>query len=137
MKPEIKSKILAECQKYPEVKLVYLFGSQVNGSPGPNSDYDIAIYIDHPDALVVDNVFLTLAARLPGVIGTPQVDLVPLHASPFRQPVLFHEIISRGEVLLEVEPFRVIVVSNILNAYYDYKLQKQKARDGYDGRFEV
>jgi predicted nucleotidyltransferase len=29
---------------YPNIHLVYLFGSQVTGNLGPMSDYDIAIY---------------------------------------------------------------------------------------------
>ena len=32
--------------KYKQVKLVYVFGSQANGSVGPMSDYDFAVYID-------------------------------------------------------------------------------------------
>jgi len=31
--------------KYPDLKLVYLFGSQVSGKTGPLSDYDFAFYI--------------------------------------------------------------------------------------------
>lgn len=33
-------------ENYPEIKLVYLFGSQAEGKTGPMSDYDFAIYFD-------------------------------------------------------------------------------------------
>ena len=36
-------------QSNSQIKLVYLFGSQVSGTTGPLSDYDFAFYIDEKD----------------------------------------------------------------------------------------
>ena len=33
-------------KSYPEIKLVYFFGSRAKGLEGPMSDYDFAVYFD-------------------------------------------------------------------------------------------
>ena len=40
----IKGKITPIFKDYPEIKLVYFFGSKARGEGGPLSDYDFAVY---------------------------------------------------------------------------------------------
>ena len=46
MNAQIKEKIKKCFKKYPEIKLGYYFGSQVEGRVKPLSDHDFAIYLD-------------------------------------------------------------------------------------------
>jgi len=45
----LEEKIVSVMSKYPEVKLMYLFGSRATGDVGPLSDYDVAVYMDEID----------------------------------------------------------------------------------------
>ncbi|PIT98570.1 MAG: hypothetical protein COT71_00125 [Candidatus Andersenbacteria bacterium CG10_big_fil_rev_8_21_14_0_10_54_11] len=40
-------------RQYPEVKLAYAFGSQTDGTAGPMSDYDFAVYLDTREASAI------------------------------------------------------------------------------------
>jgi predicted nucleotidyltransferase len=44
-------------KEFPEISLVYLFGSQVTGETGPMSDYDLAIVEDSQDRFAVQAAF--------------------------------------------------------------------------------
>ena len=45
---DLQESVRIYLQKQPEIVFAYLFGSYIKGSLGPDSDIDIAIYIDSP-----------------------------------------------------------------------------------------
>ncbi len=118
-------------QSHPEVKLVYLFGSQATGNTGPLSDYDFALYLDpemaEPD--MFDLKFI-IQDKLSRKLKTDKVDLIILNLT--RSPELKYNIIKDGRLIFQTEPYRVIVEPKILNIYFDfiYSLRKYNLTKG-------
>jgi predicted nucleotidyltransferase len=46
----LRKAIIDNLEHVPEVTLVYLFGSQVEGHVGPLSDYDLGVLVDRPES---------------------------------------------------------------------------------------
>lgn len=105
-------------EQHPEVKLVYLFGSRVEGTAGPLSDYDFAVYLDERDPLRMADIQLTLLGELQHRLGTNDVDVVILNLAG--SPELKYDAIANGKLIYECEPFRVLVEPRILNEYFDF-----------------
>ena len=83
----------------PEVRLAYLHGSRVKGSPRPGSDLDIAILVD--DRLAagpgeINRTIRRLAGRLSGEIPGEALDIVLLNTSP---ALLRHRVLRDGLLL--------------------------------------
>ncbi|MEK7562204.1 MAG: nucleotidyltransferase domain-containing protein [Patescibacteria group bacterium] len=105
-------------ERYPEVKLVYLFGSRATGKIGPLSDYDFAVYLDEKDAKKRLELRLKLIGEVTKVLKTDNVDLCILN--DIDEPEIKYSIITDGMLMLEVEPFKVLVEPRILNEYFDF-----------------
>lgn len=105
-------------EKYSEVKLAYLFGSRATGKIGPLSDYDFAIYLDEKDEKKRFDLQLKLAGDISIKLKSDNVDLVVLN--DVDAPELKYNIIKEGILLLEKEPFKVLVEPKILNEYFDF-----------------
>ena len=103
---------------FPEVKLAYFFGSRSRGMEGPLSDYDFAVYVDEQNALRVHDIRLSLMERICQVVGSDQVDVVMLDTAV--SPELKYHAIATGILLLEREPFKVLVEPRLLNEYFDH-----------------
>lgn len=114
---EIKS-LIPIFEKYPEVKLVYLFGSQANGKIGPLSDYDFAVYLDEKDSLKRFNLRLKLAGDISKKLKNNNIDLVVLN--DIAGPELKYNIIKDGILLFEKEPFKILVEPKIITEYIDF-----------------
>jgi predicted nucleotidyltransferase len=99
-----------------EVRLVYLFGSRVEDSAGPLSDYDFGILFDgekFSPSLVAE-----VAHALSKVLETDRVDVVPLNRAPIE---LGYTVISQGELIYESDTAtRVECEAYILGVYGDY-----------------
>jgi predicted nucleotidyltransferase len=96
------------------VILAYLFGSQANGTAGPQSDYDIALLVRQPS--------LTLQARLAHeigiILGTDRVDVVFLNRAPVE---LAYAVIVQGQLLYQRSVAeRVEFEAKVLSLYADY-----------------
>ena len=101
---------------FPEISLVYLFGSQVSGKVGPMSDYDLAILLDHPaDGEQTRTGFShTLAHHL----QTERVDVLILNRATIE---LAYHVIATGELLYQRElALRVEYEAGVLSRYCDY-----------------
>ncbi len=57
-------KLLSVFKLYPQVKLVYFFGSRVKDKSGPLSDYDFAVYLDEKDKKLRFDIKLSLMGKL-------------------------------------------------------------------------
>jgi len=104
--------------QYPEIKLVYLFGSRVMGEVGPISDYDFAIYLDTRDKKKIFDIKIELLNQLSLALKTDKVDLVVLNMT--ENPELKFNIIKEGKLIFEREPFKLLIEPKILNEYFDF-----------------
>lgn len=110
---------------YPEIKLVYFFGSRANKNAGPMSDYDFALYlhgIHNPR-----DIFLLkaeLQAKLTLILKTDNIDVVSLNNT--QNPALGYNIITTGKLIYEIKPYKIIAEPKILNKYFDNKLSLEK-----------
>lgn len=111
-------KLLPIFEDYPTVKLVYLFGSQATGKIGPLSDYDFAVYLDEKDSQKRFQTKLNIAGKLSSVLKTDAVDVVIINDTG--QPELKYNIINTGNLILEKEPFKVLIEPRIITEYIDF-----------------
>ncbi len=107
-------------EAYPEIKLVYHFGSRARGSESPLSDYDFAIYLDTEDKLRMYDIKLDVIVKLSKLLKTDNIDVVVLNLTD--NPDLKYMIISEGQLIYEQEPFKVLVEPKILNEYFDFHM---------------
>src|SRR3990172_6292102 len=111
-------------RSYPQIKLVYLFGSQAKGDTGPLSDYDFAIYFDDKDPKKMFNIKLELLDQLSRILMADKIDIIILNLS--KMPEFKFNVIKEGKLIYEEEQFRVMVEPKILNEYFDFKLLLSK-----------
>jgi predicted nucleotidyltransferase len=104
--------ILAE---FPEISLVYLFGSQVSGQTGPMSDYDVAILDDaEPESSIQTRFQHTLVKAL----HIERVDVIVLRRAPIE---LAYHVIADGKLLYQRDTLtRVEFEADVLGRYGDY-----------------
>ena len=115
---EIKEKITPIFKSYPEIKLVYFFGSMARGDSGPLSDYDFAVYADEKRKEKVFDLKFSLQDRISRALGTDKVDVVMLDIA--QSPELKFKSIKEGKLICETEPHKLIVEPKILNEYFDF-----------------
>ena len=122
---ELKDKLSIILASSEGVHLVYLFGSRVQGSPGPMSDYDLGLLVD--PAIDSPPVQARLAHELACALGTDRVDVVLLDRAPIE---LAYAIIAQGQVLFERDvATRVEYEAQVLSRYGDYLPVLRAQRD--------
>ena len=110
--------IIAIIKDYPEIKLVYFFGSKAEGKGGALSDFDFAFYIDEKDLKKLYEIKLSLIDRISILLKTDKVDVVILNL--IDGPEIKYNIIKNGKLIFECEPFKVLIEPKILNEYFDF-----------------
>ena len=116
--------LLSVFQLYPQVKLVYFFGSRARGKEGPMSDYDFAVYLDEKDAKKRFETKLSLMSKLSQRIGIDEIDVVVLNDT--ENPELKYSIIKEGKLIFDIEPYKVFVEPKIFNEYFDFMYSLRK-----------
>ena len=109
---------------YPEIKLVYLFGSRATGSEGRLSDYDCAIYLDTKDKTRMYEIKFDMIVSISRLLKTDRIDVGILNLTD--SPDLKYMIIKESCLIYEKEPFKVIVEPRILNEYFDFQKMLDK-----------
>ena len=104
--------------QYPEIGLVYLFGSRVRGDVGPLSDYDFAVYLENADKKRMFEIKFSLQAKLSRSLKTDNVDVVLLNIAG--SPESKYNIIKEGKIIFEKKESRITVEPKILNEYFDF-----------------
>jgi predicted nucleotidyltransferase len=104
--------------RYPEIKLVYFFGSRAKRSYGPLSDHDFAVYFGRITAARMFSIKLDLISQISRILKSDEVDIVILNLT--KSPELKYAILKEGILILEKEPFKVMVEPKILNEYFDF-----------------
>ncbi len=99
-----------------ELKLIYLFGSHVEGYIGPLSDYDFGVLLERKNG--TSEYRSLLYSAFAKKLGTDLIDVILLKDAPVE--LAFH-IISYGELLYEsnVES-RIEYESKVMGLYFDY-----------------
>jgi len=123
-----RSKKLTELRAFfagqKDVRLAYLFGSQVNGTAGPSSDYDIGVL---PSENVASRFRLELMWELSQLLGVENVDVVLMDRARVE---LVYCIIAQGQLLYEEDTcVRVDFEARLLSKSFDFlPVLKQRRR---------
>jgi len=123
---ETKERILPIFKDYPEIKLVYFFGSKSKGEGGPLSDYDFAVYTGEKEINKVFNLKFSLQDKIGRVLGTDKIDIVMLDITEGSE--IKYNIIKDGFLIYEVSPYKLLVEPRILNEYFDFYAMLKKHR---------
>lgn len=103
---------------YPEIKLVYLFGSKARNESGPLSDFDLAFYVDEKDTKKIFDLKFKLMDEISRKLKTDKIDVVMLNIT--ESPEIKYNIIKEGKLIYNKEPYKVLIEPRILNEYFDF-----------------
>lgn len=118
MKQEEMKKIKDVFRSYASIKLAYFFGSQVTGEAGPMSDFDFAFFADGIDKKQAFDLKLKLMDEIGLILKTEKIDVVCLNF--VESPELKYAVIKDGELILQQEPYKILVEPQIMNEYFDF-----------------
>lgn len=104
--------------RYPSIKLVYLFGSRATKKQGPLSDFDFAVYLAGKDRKKNIGMKAELTVKISEILKTDKIDIVLLNT--LKSPELKYNIIKEGKLIYEKQPFKVLIEPYILNQYFDF-----------------
>ncbi|HMO16592.1 MAG TPA: nucleotidyltransferase domain-containing protein [Oligoflexia bacterium] len=111
--------VLPVVKRHPAICLAYIFGSVATNSAGPLSDYDFAFYFDNKNTNIID-LHLRLISEISLTLQTDKVDCLVLNNENI-SPEIKYAVISQGILFHELEAYKIIVETKILNEYFDYK----------------
>lgn len=117
-------KIIKIFKKYPQIKLVYFFGSRAKNKAKETSDYDFAFYLEEENKKERFNLRIILIKELIDALSTNQIDVLILN--DLEMPELKFQIISKGKLIYEKEPYRVLIEPKIMTEYFDFSLSLSK-----------
>lgn len=103
-------------QTIPEVELVYLFGSQVDGTARVGSDIDLAF----KSRLKIDPVNCYRAAQKIAATVNRDVDLIDLDQAG---AILSKEVVMKGELLVGDELVADTYAVRVMREYQDHKMR--------------
>ena len=111
---KMSARFAGDCEA-PNIQLVYLFGSRVSGSVGPQSDFDFAVlFSNEPEAGRVS----ALKHRVSVLLVTDRIDLVVLNRAPIE---LRYNVVASGRILYQKS--RAVLIefeAQTLSFYFDY-----------------
>lgn len=108
----------------PDVKLIYLFGSQANGSAHQNSDIDIAILLGQKIAsLKRFDLQESLAIKI-----NKDIDLVDLLSA---STVMQNQVIQHGELIYGNEAIRCQFEMQVLSMYQHLNYERASILQDY------
>ncbi len=116
-------------RRYPQIQLIYLFGSQVRGDAGPLSDIDLATFID--DGIERGKPTIRLRSEIEHEIAialeTDRIDLVLLNEAPVE--LAFHAVADGIRLYERSVADRVEYEAYVMSRYGDYLPTLRKQRD--------
>ena len=108
-----------------EILEAYLFGSRARGGARPDSDIDVAVYVD--EACADDGHWgyqAELTTDLMAVLGTNEVDVVVLNKAPI---LLYHRVLRDGVRFLSRDLRATTTrAAQALSRYFDFLPQLDK-----------
>ncbi len=126
----LQRSVEAAVSAHAEIRLVYLFGSQIDGEIGPLSDVDLGVLLAH-DAPVA-RIRARLAHLLSGTLDRGRIDLIILNQAPIE---LAYAVIAQGRILYErARAERIEYEADVMSRYGDYlpflRAQRQDILEG-------
>ena len=123
---QLKNKLHPVLKTNEKIGIVYLYGSYASGQQNLASDIDLAIFFTEHDVVKRHDLLFKISSKISGALNTDKIDACSLN--DLEGIELRYQIITRGHILFEREPYRLIVEPNILNDYFDFKdlLRKYK-----------
>lgn len=118
------AKIKEAAAAFAQIKLFYIFGSRARREAGVLSDFDFAIYLDENDKIKMRDIQFELSAKIAQILKTDRVDIVVLNLT--NNPSLKYNIVKDGQLILEKEPYKIIIEPRILNEYFDFQMELKK-----------
>ncbi len=113
----LKQKLIDIFNSYPEISLVYLFGSYAINNTGPISDLDIAVLWSENEKTILLKT-LELGNKIADKLNDENIQIVPLN----NQALSFcFNVINTGICLYGKEETRIKFETSILNQYLDFK----------------
>ena len=106
-------------EEYPELGLVYLFGSKARNDDGDLSDYDFAIYCKNglnKKELVEKKI--DIFSELSKILQTDEIDISVLNL--IQSPEFKYNVITEGELIYQKEPYKIDFETEVLNRYFDF-----------------
>src|SRR3989344_2102184 len=103
---------------YPEIKLVYFFGSRAENKAGPLSDYDFAVYFAGADKERMFEIKFELQDKISLKLKNNNIDIVILNT--VEGPEMKYNVIKEGKLIFERRPFKILIEPKILNEYFDF-----------------
>lgn len=103
------------------IVFAYLFGSQVKGTAGERSDWDIAVYAADKTGETISATFpFYIEAEIAALLATNDVQVMVLNG--LESPLLGFEIIKDGILLVDKdEEKRIEFEARILGQYHDWQ----------------
>lgn len=115
-----------------QIVLAYLFGSQISGHVGPQSDIDIGVLVDWTRDVDPTELCARLTHEIVGILDTGPVDVILLNRAPIE---LAYSVIAQGCCLYSSHRIaRIDYEAYVLGRYGDYlpvlRAQRQQIIDG-------
>jgi len=104
----------------PEIKIVYLFGSQATGKTHKNSDFDFAVYLDPKKTKKSFDILITLSGKISYLLKKESVDVLILNTT--HNLILKNSVITQGIVLYEIPGFRLNFEISTIGEYRDFRI---------------
>jgi predicted nucleotidyltransferase len=118
-------------QKYPEIKLGYLYGSYINGNVTPFSDIDIGIVLDpsfQPDSLYI----IRISSELEDCFLIDSKIILDLRVLNDLPPIFLNKAVRKGKIIFESDKhFRSEFELYVLHAYMDFRPYFNQSKQKY------
>jgi len=136
-KTQIQEKISECLEPRKEVRFTYLFGSRVEGVSGPESDLDLAVYLDKEDISQTNPLYETrLSLEIEEAIGNIlEVDILELNRASL---ILKYQVTSKGKLVFarneeEARDFEAL----IRKKYFDFYPKRREYNEQRLKRYGV
>ena len=118
-------RLMRALEPRPEIEEAYLFGSHARGDEHPQSDVDVAVYVDEARAAAGPFGYQAdLTTHLMDALGTNAVDVVVLNKAPI---LLYHRVLRDGVRLLSRNLQATTTRAGLaLSRYFDFLPQMEK-----------
>ena len=112
----LQAELSAIFGKVPQIALAYLFGSRVEGTIGPKSDYDFGFLCEPIEDKI--QIRTQLSIELAQQLHTKDIDLIILNDTPVE---LAFSIVANGLLIYENNTaVRVEYEARVIGIYFDY-----------------
>jgi len=123
--PHLEAELYRLPDAFPDIQVVYLFGSQARGTADSASDVDVAVFVT-AEGLADPLLDLRIASYLQARCRR-EVDVVIINRA---NPVLQHEVLRTGRRIRERDPaFRASHELMVFKRYLDHRHYQRKRQE--------